>query len=131
MSCLLRLWFCKGSQDFLHRFLLLRLQSGEERAKKCFLIIVQIPATEVPSVSCSDAACAALYRDDGVRTRKHQDIALYRSSADTEFRRQILNLFLSSVADCFQHLLSAIYGTLHVLTSFCLCAFIFEVEYDT
>ncbi len=55
MLILLYGWFCEGGEDALHRFLLLRLQSGEKGSEECFLIVVQIPAGEVPSVHGADA----------------------------------------------------------------------------
>ena len=50
----------------LHRFLILRLQSGEKGTEQGFLIVIQIPAIDIPSVHGTDAPTAALYCDDGV-----------------------------------------------------------------
>ena len=41
---------------------------AEKRAQQRFLIVLQIPAADEPSVHGPDAAATPVFRDDGVRT---------------------------------------------------------------
>lgn len=69
----------------MHRFLLVRLQSGHELAKQGFLIAVQVATTIIVSVRDTDTAAVPLYRKDGCGAAERLDIPKDSAAANAEF----------------------------------------------
>jgi len=110
----------------LHRFLLIRLQSGHELAKQGFLITVQVAAAIVVSVRDTNTAAVSLYRKDECGAAERLDIPKNSAATNAEFCHEISDGFLPPIRQQFQHGLPPVERTLHFHTPFRFGSFMIE-----